>query len=121
MNAVPVARILGFEVRIHVSWAIILAVIGVTTATQVADMSPELAGPGSWVAAVVVAGAFLVSALAHELGHAVAARRAGLPGAPIIVYFFGGAASSTKWKPVCPVSCTMASMRSTRVSAVAPS
>ena len=94
MNAVPVARILGFEVRIHVSWAIILAVIGVTTATQVADMSPELAGPGSWVAAVVVAGAFLVSALAHELGHAVAARRAGLPGGPIIVYFFGGAASS---------------------------
>jgi Zn-dependent protease len=94
MNALPVARILGFEVRIHVSWAIILAVIGVTTATQVADMSPELAGPGSWVAAAVVAVAFLVSALAHELGHAVAARRAGLPGGPIVVYFFGGAASS---------------------------
>ena len=28
----------------------------------------------------------------------------------------GGAASSTKWKPVCPVSATMASMRSTSVS-----
>jgi hypothetical protein len=28
---------------------------------------------------------------------------------------FGGAASSTKWKPVCPVSATMASMRSTSV------
>ena len=34
---------------------------------------------------------------------------------------FGGAASSTKWNPVCPVSCTMASMRSTSVSAVAAS
>jgi Zn-dependent protease/CBS domain-containing protein len=42
----------------------------------------------------VVAAAFLLSALAHELGHAIAARRAGLPGAPVIVYFFGGAASS---------------------------
>ena len=31
----------------------------------------------------------------------------------------GGAASSTKWKPVCPVSCTMASMRSTSVLALA--
>ena len=33
----------------------------------------------------------------------------------------GGAASSTKWKPVCPVSATSASMRSTRRSAPAGS
>ena len=34
---------------------------------------------------------------------------------------FGGAASSTKWKPLCPVSATIASMRSTSVLAVAAS
>ena len=33
----------------------------------------------------------------------------------------GGAASSTKWKPVCPVSRTTASIRSTSTSAVAAS
>ena len=33
----------------------------------------------------------------------------------------GGAASSTKWNPVCPVSSMMVSMRSTRTSAVAAS
>ncbi|MEJ7697765.1 MAG: hypothetical protein WKF78_14390 [Candidatus Limnocylindrales bacterium] len=30
---------------------------------------------------------------AHELGHAIAARRAGLPGGPVVLYFFGGAAT----------------------------
>jgi Zn-dependent protease/CBS domain-containing protein len=94
MNAVPIARLFGFEIRVHVSWAIILAVIGVTAATQVAEMAPEVGGPGSWLVGGVIAAAFLLSALAHELGHAVAARRAGLPGGPVIVYFFGGAASS---------------------------
>ena len=94
MNAVPIARLFGFEIRVHVSWAIILAVIGVTAATQVAELAPEVGGPGSWLVGAVVAAAFLLSALAHELGHAITARRAGLPGAPVIVYFFGGAASS---------------------------
>ena len=94
MNAVPVARVLGFEIRVHVSWAIILAVIGVTAAAQAAEIAPESRGPASWAIGAVVAAAFLLSALAHELGHAVAARRAGLPGGPVIVYFFGGAASS---------------------------
>jgi Zn-dependent protease len=42
----------------------------------------------------VIAAAFLLSALAHELGHALAARHVGLPGGPVIVYFFGGAATS---------------------------
>ena len=94
MNAVPIARLFGFEIRVHVSWAIILAVIGVTAATQVAEFAPEVGGPGSWLVGTVVAAAFLLSALAHELGHAIAARRAGLPGGPVVVYFFGGAASS---------------------------
>jgi Zn-dependent protease/CBS domain-containing protein len=94
MSAVPIARLFGFEIRVHVSWAIILAVIGVTAATQVAELAPEVGGPGSWLVGTAVAAAFLLSALAHELGHAIAARRAGLPGGPVIVYFFGGAASS---------------------------
>jgi Zn-dependent protease len=94
MNALPIARLFGFEIRVHVSWAIILAVIGVTAATQAAELAPEVGGPGSWLVGTAVAAAFLLSALAHELGHAIAARRAGLPGGPVIVYFFGGAASS---------------------------
>jgi Zn-dependent protease/predicted transcriptional regulator len=94
MNALPIARLFGFEIRVHVSWAIILAVIGVTAATQVSRIAPGLGAAGGWVIGAVVAGAFLLSALAHELGHALAARHFGLPGGPVIVYFFGGAATA---------------------------
>jgi Zn-dependent protease len=94
MNALPIARLFGFEIRIHVSWAIILAVIGVTAATQVSEIAPQIGTAGGWVIGAVVAAAFLLSALAHELGHALAARHVGLPGGPVVVYFFGGAATS---------------------------
>ncbi len=94
MNALPIARLFGFEIRVHVSWAIILAVIGVTAATQATRIAPEIGTTGGWIIGAVVAAAFLLSALAHELGHALAARHVGLPGGPVIVYFFGGAATS---------------------------
>lgn len=95
MSAVPVARIVGFEIRVHVSWAVILAIIAVTVEAQVAELAPTVVPPLRWAIGGIVAAAFLLSALAHELGHAVAARRAGMPGGPVIVYFFGGAASTT--------------------------
>ena len=94
MNALPIARLFGFEIRIHLSWAIILAVIGVTAATQVARIAPGMGTAGGWMVGAIVAVAFLLSALAHELGHALAARHVGLPGGPVIVYLFGGAATS---------------------------
>jgi Zn-dependent protease len=95
VSAIPVARIFGFEIRVHVSWAVILAIIVVTVEAQVGQLTPAIDPGLRWAIGGVVAAAFLVSALAHELGHAIAARRAGMPGGPIIVYFFGGAASAT--------------------------
>ena len=93
MSSLPIARILGFEIRVHVSWAIILAVIVVTVAAQIERVAPSVSAPGRWAVGGVIAFLFLVSALAHELGHAVAARRAGMGGGTVDIYFFGGAAS----------------------------
>ncbi|HYH91841.1 MAG TPA: site-2 protease family protein [Candidatus Saccharimonadales bacterium] len=90
----PIARLFGFEIRIHLSWALILAVIAVTVATQVGRVAPDSTSAVRWLIGGVVAAAFLLSALAHELGHAITARRAGFPGGPVVVYFFGGAASA---------------------------
>jgi Zn-dependent protease/CBS domain-containing protein len=95
VSGVPIARILGFEIRVHVSWAVILAIIAVTVQAQVGSMAPALSSPIQWLIGGLVAAAFLLSALAHELGHAVIARRVGMPGGPVVVYFFGGAASTT--------------------------
>ena len=94
MNAVPVARLLGFEIRIHVSWAVILAVIAVSVVGEIGETAPGTTTATRWLIGGAVAAGFLLSALAHELGHAIVARRAGFPGGPVIVYFFGGAASA---------------------------
>ena len=94
MSAIPIARIAGFEIRVHVSWIVVLAVI---TAIVGGRVEPLESGAGPlvhWFVGGAVAVLFLLSALAHELGHALVARRAGVPGGPVIVYFFGGAATA---------------------------
>lgn len=93
MSALPVARLFGFEIRVHVSWAVILAVIAVGAVTQLETAAPGTSPAERWVLGAVVAAAFLLSALVHELGHALVARRAGAPGKVVVVYFFGGAAA----------------------------
>jgi Zn-dependent protease len=93
MSTIPIGRLAGVEIRIHVSWAIILAILVVSVGAQIG-----LADPGSsmvvrWGIGVVVAILFLVSAMAHELGHAAVARRRGVPTDSVVVYFLGAAAS----------------------------
>lgn len=95
MNALPVARLFGFEIRIHVSWIVILAILVVSVATRLESIAPDLEGPVRWALGAAVGGAFLLSALAHELGHAIVARRAGIAGGTVVVYFTGGAAPLT--------------------------
>ncbi|MBA2373756.1 MAG: site-2 protease family protein [Chloroflexi bacterium] len=92
MSGLPVARLFGFEIRIHLSWAIILAVIAVTVVSQVGSADPTVPLAARWLIGGLVAAAFLASALVHELGHALAARRSGIGGGTITVYFFGGSA-----------------------------
>jgi Zn-dependent protease len=94
VNALPVARLFGFEIRIHVSWIVILAILVVSVATRLESIAPDLEGPVRWALGAAVGGAFLLSALAHELGHAIVARRAGIPGGTVVVYFTGGAAAA---------------------------
>ncbi len=93
MNGVPIARILGFEIRLHFSWILIVALIAVYVADTAGRGSPALPAAVGWLVGGLVAAAFLLSVLAHELAHAVVARRRGVDGGPITLYFFGGSAS----------------------------
>ena len=93
MNGIPVARVLGFEIRIHPSWIVIAAVVTIIVVAQLEATVPGVPVPARWAAGAVVAGAFLLSVLAHELGHSVAGRRRGMEIGPITLYFFGGTAS----------------------------
>jgi Zn-dependent protease/CBS domain-containing protein len=93
-NSFPIARIAGVEIRIHVSWAFILILIIVTVASQVASMDPTSSTAAQWAIAVVAGFLFLSSAIAHELGHALVARRRGVPVDSVVVTFLGAAVPS---------------------------
>jgi Zn-dependent protease len=86
-------RIAGIPVG--ASWSVLL--IGLLIAWSLAGtllptQAPGLAPSTYWLAGTVGAGLFLASLLAHELGHAVVARRAGLRVRGITLWLLGGVA-----------------------------
>jgi Zn-dependent protease len=93
MNGIAIARLLGFEIRVHLSWALVLAVIVVSVVSQIEALAPTVTVPVRWAVGGVVAAAFFVSAVLHELAHAIVARRAGVQNRVLIVLFFGGTTS----------------------------
>jgi Zn-dependent protease len=92
MNGVPVARILGFEVRLHLSWLFIVAIVTVTVASRLADFQPDIDAPIRWTIGLIGSLGFMASVVAHELGHAVAARRDGSDSKTVVVHFVGSPA-----------------------------
>ncbi len=89
MNGVPIARIFGFEVRLHLSWLFIIAIITVTVAQRLATFQPDLVAPMGWVIGLAGSLGFMLTVIAHELAHAVVARRDGTEGAMVVVHFIG--------------------------------
>jgi Zn-dependent protease/CBS domain-containing protein len=90
VNGIPVARVFGIEVRVQIAWAIVLALIGYLAVSGLQDVQPDLDPRLGWVLGGVVAIGFFLSSLAHDLAHAVVARRRGLVVQTIAVSFFGG-------------------------------
>lgn len=89
----PIGRLFGFEIRVHLSWILILALVAVLVVSQLDATAPSLSAPVRWSIAAGIAAAFLLSVLAHELAHAIVARRRGLRIGAITLYFFGGSTS----------------------------
>jgi Zn-dependent protease/CBS domain-containing protein len=86
-------RIAGVPVGVH--WGV-LAIAALLTlglgASQLPDAAPGYPAALYWLAGAVTALAFLASVLAHEVSHAVVARREGVPVEGITLWLFGGVA-----------------------------
>jgi Zn-dependent protease/CBS domain-containing protein len=88
-----VARIFGVDIGIHLSWVVIAFIV--TYMLAVVQFPTLYAGWTTseyWAVAAVTALLFFGSVLAHELSHALVAKRMGLSVRRITLFIFGGAA-----------------------------
>jgi len=92
-DGIPAGRVLGVPITLDLSWFIILALLLGTFST--ASFPSLLPGEGSWtylVMGILGTVVFFLSLLAHELAHAVEARRRGIEVEGITLFVFGGMA-----------------------------
>jgi Zn-dependent protease len=87
----PSVRIAGADVRIHVSWLLVVPlVVAVLGLSRFPTTHPDWPVAVTWAAAVAVAVLCFLAALLHEAGHAVASRGVRAAYGPSTLYFFGG-------------------------------
>ena len=88
------ARIAGIEIAVHASWLVIFFLVTYSlAASQFPEQFPGWDPPLYWVVAAATSVLFFGSVLAHELSHALVARRFGLRVTSITLFIFGGAAN----------------------------
>lgn len=87
-----IGRVAGIELSVHPSWLVIAFLITYSLAVaQFPRQFPGWSGGQYWVVAAATAVLFFASVLAHELSHALVARRFGLKVEGITLFIFGGA------------------------------
>ena len=88
-----VGRLAGVDLAIHPSLLVIAAIVTLSLAFQLTAQFPGLSEVLHWGVAAATAALFFGSVLAHELSHAVVARRFGLKVEGITLFIFGGVTS----------------------------
>ncbi|WP_225094556.1 site-2 protease family protein [Streptomyces sp. CoH27] len=92
-ETLPLGRIAGVRIGLHWSVLVIFALITVALARgRLPAAHPGHSPVAYWALAVLTAVVFLASLLAHELAHAVVARRNGVQVEGITLWMLGGAA-----------------------------
>jgi Zn-dependent protease len=87
-----IGRLAGIDIAIHPSWLVIAFLV--TYSLAVSQFPSQFRGWTTaqyWIVAAATAALFFGSVLAHELSHAVLARRLGLKVDGITLFIFGGA------------------------------
>jgi Zn-dependent protease len=99
-SSIRLGRFAGVEIGVNWSWLVVFALIAWSLASAVFPAQNPGLSHGAYIAiAVVAAILFFISLLAHELGHAVTARREGMEIEGITLWLFGGVA---KFKGMFP-------------------
>jgi Zn-dependent protease len=93
-------KLFGFQINVDLSWLILFLLLSWTFAANwFPQARPGLTTTTYWVMGVVTALLMFVSIVLHEVSHALAARRYGLPIRGITLFIFGGVAEMTDEPP----------------------
>ncbi|WP_099025842.1 site-2 protease family protein [Mycolicibacterium palauense] len=90
MGSIPIGRIAGFPIAVNWSVLVILWLFTWSLASTLPDAEPGYPTALYWVAGACGALILLASLLAHELTHAILARRAGVRVFDVTLWLFGG-------------------------------
>jgi Zn-dependent protease len=92
-GTVRIGTLAGIPLELHFTWAIIFALLAWSLATGYFPRAvPDLPTGSYWSKGVLAALLLFASILAHELGHALVARREGVKTQRIVLFAFGGVA-----------------------------
>lgn len=95
-----IARILGIDVRVHLSWILIFLLVTLSLADQVFPFTyPQWSQQKTIIIAAITALLFFASVVLHEFAHALVARRFRIPVSSITLFLLGGVASLTREPP----------------------
>lgn len=94
--SIRLGRITGIPVGLHYSWFLIAALITFSLAAHFREGHSAWQPAMVWGVAALTALLFFATLLAHELSHALVARRRGLPVRSITLFALGGVASIEK-------------------------
>jgi Zn-dependent protease len=91
-ESIRLGRIFGLQIGANWSLAVVFLLLTYTLSTTFRADVPGQPPAAYWAAAVVAVVLFYCSLLAHELGHALVARRLGVQVEGITLWLFGGVA-----------------------------
>jgi len=95
-SSITLFRVAGIRIAVDWSWFLILFLVIFWVSGFYGDILDDPGGTEPYVLAVLSAVGFFGSILLHELGHAFAARRAGIGISTIRLWLFGGVAEMTR-------------------------
>src|SRR5581483_3055586 len=90
MGGIPLGRIAGFPFRVNWSVLVILWLFSWSLASTLPTTAAGYSTAAYWAAGACGATVLLASLLAHELAHAVVARRSGIKVLDVTLWIFGG-------------------------------
>ncbi len=117
VRGIPVARLLGTEIRVHVSWTLIAAfLVALLGGEDLPSRFPAWPNAVAWSVAIAAGAGFFAAVLLHEIAHLAVARRAGAAPASVTLLLFGGVspadrgAHTARWEAAIALSGPLASI-----------